>query len=321
MAASSHSAPRLAVSVVVPVFGSRKTLQPLVDRINAALSQITHEIILVDDGSPPDTWEVLSELTSTRPFLKCIRLSRNFGQHSALLAGIRSAQFGIVATLDDDLQNPPEAIPVLVDALVSSGNDVIYGTPASVSRERWRVAGSAWSKSAMSLLLGAQSAKKISSFRAFRTELREGFAAHLGPSVSIDALLSWSTTRFGSVEVPHSSREDGSSNYNFRKLAKFALDTATGYSSGPLRLSISVGFATAALGFCILGYVLVRFFIGGSVVPGFTFLAALISILSGSQLLALGIMGEYLARMHFRIMNKPTFVISEVRQSKGSSTT
>ena len=163
----------------------------------------------------------------------------------------------------------------------------------------------------MASSLGVDNAARMSSFRLFRTHLRDGFDGDLGPGVSIDALLSWSTSRFASVDVQHSERAEGRSNYTFRKLLRFALDTATGYSAVPLQIAMTLGLITAVFGVGVLFWVIGRQIVQGTDVPGFPFLASMIAIFSGVQLITIGIIGEYLARMHFRVMHKPTYVVAE----------
>jgi len=297
----------MTVSIVVPVFDSRETLPKLVARLIEA-SPPDSEIILVDDGSDPATWKAIEAIAALN--IKGIRLARNVGQHSALLAGIREAKHPIIATLDDDLQNPPEELPNLLAALTDDV-DVVYGVPRKIRQSLWRSAASVVAKKSMRTILGYSHADEITSFRVFRSRLRQSFQDELGPGISIDALLNWATTRFDSVEVQHDARSLGRSNYNFWKLLRFMLDTATGYSTVPLRLATSLGLATVTLSLGVLLWVLGRPLLAGESVPGFPFLAATIAIFSGVQLIVLGILGQYIGRMHFRVMNKPTYTIAD----------
>lgn len=306
----SDSSPVLSVSVVVPVYRSVDTLPLLVARVHAALADRPHEVVFVDDGSPEATWEMVATLARNDPRVVGLRFGRNAGQHSALLAGVRAARYPITVTIDDDLQNPPEQIPTLLAALTDDV-DVVYGSPEKVAQRGWRRASSAAIRALMASALGAENAARMSSFRAFRTRLRDGFEADLGPSVSLDALLSWSTSKFGSVTVPHHERTDGSSNYTFRRLLRFALDVATGYSAVPLQIAMGLGLLTAVFGFGVLVFVVGRAVTTSASVPGFPFLASIIAVFSGVQLITIGIIGEYLARMHFRIMRKPSYVVAE----------
>ena len=297
----------MTVSIVVPVFNSRETLPKLVARLIKA-SPPDSEIILVDDGSDPATWKAIEAIAALN--IKGIRLARNVGQHSALLAGIREAKHPIIATLDDDLQNPPEELPNLLAALTDDV-DVVYGVPRKIRQSLWRSVASVVAKKSMRMILGYSHADEITSFRVFRSRLRQSFQNEVGPGISIDALLNWATTRFDSVEVQHDARSLGRSNYNFWKLLRFMLDTATGYSTVPLRLATSLGLATVTLSLGVIVWVLGRPLITGESVPGFPFLAATIAIFSGVQLIVLGVLGQYIGRMHFRVMNKPTYTIAD----------
>lgn len=298
------------LSIVVPVFRSEKTLNELVNRITNSISDKPVEIILVDDASGDGTWITICSIARQNSMVTGIRLGRNSGQHGALLAGVRAAKFQTVVTLDDDLQNPPEEINKLIDALVP-GVDVVYGVSTDVKQNFYRRAGSKLVRKFFASALGFNSAVSMSSFRTFRTVLREGFNTALGPNVSLDALLTWSTTRFTVVEVKHDERKVGDSHYTFRKLVRFMIDMATGYSALPLRLASALGFLTISFGAVLLVYVIGRPIITGERVQGFPMLASTIIIFSGVQIFLLGILGEYIGRMHFRVMNKPTYMVAE----------
>ena len=299
---------RGAVSLVVPVYNSKETLSELVTRIDATLSATyDYELILVDDGSSDDSAIEIQRL-SANPRLRPISLMRNFGQHNALLAGIRHARFPTTVTLDDDLQNPPEEIPRLLDKL-NEGNDVVYGVPEKQQQDLWRRAGSKLIRIALRAAMGPQGATTVTQFRAFRTDIRRAFENDLAGSVSIDVLLSWGAARFAIVPVEHHARKQGRSNYSFVKLVSHAVDMMTGYSSWPLRFASIIGFFFTLFGFGVLLYVVGRYLIVGGSVPGFPFLASIIALFSGAQLFALGIIGEYLAKVHFRTLRRPPYVI------------
>ncbi len=300
-----------AVSVVIPVYRSSSTLERLVAGIDAALEGREHEIILVDDGSDDGTWEVVRRL-SAEPGRRGLRLGRNAGQHNATLAGVRFARYPVTVTIDDDLQHPPEEIPRLLARLELGDCDVVNGLVREVARGAWRRLSSRFARLILSGTMGSDAARGITSFRAFRTSLREGFSADIGPSVSMEALLSWSTARFADEEVAHRPRSTGSSGYTFASLARFAIDTLTSYSAVPLRIATVLGLATAAGGVFLLVFVVARYVLDGTPVVGFPFLASTVALFSGVQLVTLGVIGEYLARMHFRLMRKPTYVVAEV---------
>jgi undecaprenyl-phosphate 4-deoxy-4-formamido-L-arabinose transferase len=161
----------------------------------------------------------------------------------------------------------------------------------------------------MQQAMGVRLASQISAFRAFRADLRSAFETYSGPYVSLDVLLSWGSSKFGGVTVEHAPRREGHSNYTFRKLVVFALDMTTGFSAWPLRAASAVGFFFTLFGGAIMLYVLFRYVLHGSSVPGFPFLASIASLFAGAQLFALGVMGEYLARLHFRSMGRPPSVV------------
>ena len=271
-----------------------------------------HEIILVEDCGGDGSWQVIQGLAERNEWVRGIRMSRNYGQHNALLCGIRAARYEVIVTLDDDLQNPPEEIGKLLD-LLGDDLDVVYGTPEVEQHGFLRDQASRITKLALQSAMSAETARNVSSFRAFKTRIRDAFAAYRGPFVSIDVLLAWGTTRFSYVRVRHEPRQAGSSSYTFRMLVTHALNMMTGFSTLPLQIASLIGFLFTLFGFGVLVIVLATYLInGGSSVPGFAFLASIIAIFSGAQLFALGIIGEYLARMHFRSMDRPTYLIREV---------
>lgn len=299
---------RISISVVIPVYNAEKHLRPLVSAIQAALNRHIFEIILVNDGSRDGSWKIIEELSSEHSWIRGFDLMRNYGQHSALLCGIRQAQYEIVATLDDDGQNPPEDIYKLVDKL-EEGYDVVYGTPLQQAHGFLRNLASRITKMALQGSMGAETARNISAFRVFRTRLRDAFADYSSPYVSIDVLLTWASQRFTAVRVHHRRRAAGASNYTWRKLIVHALNMATGFSVLPLQVSSFVGFSFTLFGLVVLALVLVRYVVQGGDVPGFAFLASIIAIFSGAQLFALGIIGEYIARIHVRTMNRPPYSV------------
>ncbi len=299
-----------SLSIVIPVYNSAPILPELIRRLEDALLQTLRdfEVILIDDGSADNSWEVVKELASKYPFVEGMTLMRNYGQHNALLSGIRAARHDVIVTLDDDLQHPPEEVLVLLGKL-DEGYDVVYGTPRREQHGLLRDLASRITKIALQNAMGAETARQVSAFRAFRANLAESFADYQSPFVSIDVLLTWGTKRFAAVEVRHDSRKEGVSNYSARKLLVHALNMMTGFTTLPLQLASLVGFAFTLFGTFILVYVLGRYMIQGTTVPGFPFLASVIAIFSGAQLFALGIIGEYLARMHHRSMGRPTYSV------------
>jgi glycosyltransferase involved in cell wall biosynthesis len=261
-------------------------------------------------GAVTDLGMVIRRLATAEASVRGFNLMRNYGQHNALLCGIRAAQGEIIVTVDDDLQHPPEEIPKLL-ALLEDGWDVAYGTPEREPHGILRGIASRVTKLALQSALGAETARKVSAFRAFRREVSLAFSDYRGPFVSVDVLLTWGTESGYVLHRPAQPSLLGESNYSFRRLVAHALNMMTGFSTLPLQFASVVGFVFTLFGLVVLMYVLGRYFIEGESVPGFPFLASIIALFSGAQLFALGIIGEYLARMHFRMMDRPSYAIRE----------
>ena len=298
------------LSVVVPVYRSEAILPELIERLEIALSRMASafELVLVNDSSPDCSWDVICQQAESRAWIHPINLMRNYGQHNAILCGIRATQYDVIVTMDDDLQHPPEEIPKLL-AVLAEGFDVVYGTPENEEHGMLRDLASVVTKAALQNVMGAAIARQVSAFRAFRAEVAGAFSHYEGSFVSIDVLLTWGTNRFAATPVLHQPRKQGASGYSFRKLITHAMNMMTGFTTLPLQIASLVGFVFTFFGFCVLAYVVTRYFIHGDPVPGFPFLASIVALFSGAQLFALGIIGEYLARMHFRSLQKPPYVV------------
>ena len=298
------------ISVVVPVYNSEGSLPHLIQQLHAAFPDQDLEIVLVNDGSSDGSWDVICALAGSDSSVRGLNLMRNYGQHNALLAGIRAARGETIVTIDDDLQHPPEEIRKLLGEL-SKGYDVVYGTPEKMRHSALRNVAAWTTKIVLQKAIGAKTARRVSAFRVFRTDLRRAFADYRSPYISIDVLLTWATSKFSSVPVRHRPREIGKSNYGFRALARHALTMVTGFSTLPLRLATVTGFCFTLIGLAVFVYVVAVYFLFGRTVPGFAFLASIVAIFSGAQLFSLGIIGEYLARVHVRMMERPTYVIEQ----------
>ncbi|HWX19872.1 MAG TPA: glycosyltransferase family 2 protein [Candidatus Binatia bacterium] len=301
-----------SISVVVPVYNSQSILAALVERLAPVLAHLTdqYELLLINDGSRDQSWLAIEDLSTHHPWVRGINLMRNYGQHNALLCGIRAALGQVIVTMDDDLQHPPEEIPKLLTKL-AKGFDVVYGFPEQQQHGLLRDISSELTKLALRSSMGVETARHVSAFRAFRAQARDAFANYHSPFVSIDVVLTWATTRFAAIKVRHDPRAAGASNYTFRKLVTHAMNMMTGFSTLPLQFANLLGLGCTGFGALVLLYVVGRFFLFGTSVPGFSFLASIITIFSGAQLVALGIIGEYLARMHFRMMERPTYVVGQ----------
>lgn len=300
---------KMKVSVVVPVYNGSDTLPTLVDEVGKVLPDVTDafELILVNDGSPDQSWQVILELAESRSWVRGIDLMRNYGQHNATLCGVREARYEVIVVMDDDLQNPPHEIPKLLEKL-SDGYDVVYGVARKRQQVWWKSLASVIVKRAIAYVMGLRTVRDIGAFKAFRADLRRSFEDFKSPDVLVDVLLSWGTSRFTSVTVEEAPRTVGKSNYNLFKLIKVSLLVLTSYTTIPLRFASILGFLFTLFGVGVLIYVLVIYFTAGSI-PGFPFLVSTFIIFSGVQLFALGIIGEYLARVFERTGGKQTYVI------------
>jgi undecaprenyl-phosphate 4-deoxy-4-formamido-L-arabinose transferase len=288
----------------------------LISRLGGVLPTLfkQFEVILVNDGSRDGSWNTIQALSETHPWVVGINMMRNYGQHNALLCGTRAARYEIVVTMDDDLQHPPEEIHILTEKL-AEGFDVVYGSPRKMPHSFYRNLFSRLTKKTLAFVMGVKTVREISAFRAFRTHLRDAFINYQSPGVILDVLLSWGTTRFAQVIVEENPREHGQSNYNFAKLASQVFLILTGFSTLPLRFASWLGFLFTLFGLGVFIYVVVLYFAFGSI-PGFPFLASIISLFSGMQLFALGLIGEYLARVFDRSTDRPTYVIRETSSYK-----
>jgi undecaprenyl-phosphate 4-deoxy-4-formamido-L-arabinose transferase len=304
-------------SVVIPVYRGEHTLELLVTRLATVLPACAQEfeVLLVNDGSPDHSWDVIQALTGQYPWVRGIKLMRNYGQENATLCGIREARCDVIVTMDDDLQHDPSDLPRLL-AKLNEGYDVVYGVPRIRSQVWWKSILSAIVKWAISSVMGVKMIRDISAYKAFRAELKQTFSSINSPDVQIDVLLSWGATRFASIEIEESPRTVGASNYNFTKLIKVSLLVLTNYTTIPLRIASILGFLFTIIGFFVLLYVLIIYFTLSSI-PGFSFLVSVVIIFSGVQLFALGIIGEYLARMFERSSGRPPYVIQ--RTTDGDS--
>ena len=297
-------------SVVIPVYRGESTLDVLVERLGAVLPGAAEqfEVVLVNDGSPDDSWGIIKRLSQKYDWVRGISLSRNYGQENATLCGILESRFDVIATMDDDLQHNPEDLPKLL-AKLNEGYDVVYGVPRVRRQGWWKTLASGAVKRLMSWSMGLKAVSDLSAFKVFRAELRQGFRA-AGPDVFVDALLTWVTLRIGSAEIEEESRIHGRSNYSLGRLIRVALLVITNYTTIPLRLASIMGFGFTILGFFVFLYVLYVYFALGSI-PRFPFLASVFTIFSGVELFAIGIIGEYLARVFERGSGRPTYTIRE----------
>jgi polyisoprenyl-phosphate glycosyltransferase len=301
------------LSVIIPVYRSSQTLEPLTARLREVLdrTRLDYEIIFVEDGSPDDSWGVLESLRQRQPErIVAIQLMRNYGQHNALMCGFRHARGDFVVTMDDDLQNPPEEIPKLIEAIKRGDYDLVYGSYGGKKHSAWRNLSSGVVNAFYRRVF--RSSVTVTSFRIIRRPLLESIFAYNLNFTFIDGLLAWNTQRIGQAEVEHRPRAEGRSGYSLTKLTMLALNLFTNFSLLPLQMVSLVGLLTALLGLLVAVYYLVLYLMSAILVPGYASTIIAILVLGGVQLLSLGIMGEYLGRLHLNVNRKPQYVERQV---------
>jgi len=308
------------LSVVIPVYRSAPTLGPLLRRALDVLdgTGLDYEVVFVEDGSPDDSWRALEALRRERPErVVAIQLMRNYGQHNALMCGFRHARGAYVVTMDDDLQNPPEEIPKLLAAMAGGDYDLVYGAYGGKKHSAWRNFSSGVVNAFYRRVF--RSAVTVTSFRIIRRRLLESIFSYDLNFTFIDGLLAWNTQRIGQVAVEHLPRADGPSGYSLTKLTILALNLFTNFSLLPLQMVSIVGLVTALLGLLGALVYLTLFLFSEITVPGYASTIIAILVMGGVQLLSLGIMGEYLGRLHLNVNRKPQYVERTVLQPDGIS--
>lgn len=305
--------PTLDISVVIPVYRSAPTIEQLLHRVSAVLAAITpnYEIVLIEDCSPDDTWLAIEQARQAYgDHVVAVQLMRNYGQHNALMCGLRMARGRVVVTMDDDLQNPPEEIPKLLARLDEGGFDLVYGSAEARQHAGWRNLGSALVWSFYRRVFGG--GVTPTTYRAMRHELARSVQFYDLNFTYLDGLLAWCTTRIGEVTVEHHARAVGTSGYSVRKLLLLALNLYTNFSLLPLQLVSAVGLFAALGGFGLGAYYVVLHLTSSIDVPGFASTIVAVLVLGGVQLLALGVIGEYVGRMHLNVNRKPQFIVRQV---------
>lgn len=299
-----------SLTILIPVYFGEDTLRAFVEALLTQLAgeERKFEVLLVDDGSRDNSWEVIEELAKQHPgVVRGIRLSRNFGQHNALMCGFHHARGDVVITMDDDGQHPPEEIPKLLETLEKTGADVVYGVPRRKEHHWLRNLASAMVRAFFRWVFRLK--VDPSPFRAIRREIVQLILPYDLSFVYLDGLLAWYTDRFAQVEVEHHPRLHGRSTYTLRKLITLAFNLFTNFAIGPLQVVSLIGFASTVFGLVLAAYYLVMRLVGQITVPGFATLAILVLVMGGLQLLSLGLIGEYLGRVHLNVNRKPQFAV------------
>jgi glycosyltransferase involved in cell wall biosynthesis len=300
----------LEYSVVIPVYNGSQTLSELVKRLTAAGTGLgdSYEIIFVDDGSQDGSWDEIKRIKQRQANVRGFRLGKNFGQHNALMCGFNHARGKYVLTIDDDLQHAPEEIGKLI-ARIKKGYDVVYGLYVEKKHERFRNLGSRFVQWIYRKALGIKG--EITSLRIIKAQIVKAICKYDKGFTYIDGLIAWFTRNIGYIRVNHARRTAGRSGYTFRKLFVLGMNMLTNFSTFPLQLTSLLGIIFSGLGFAMALFYLGRKLFVGTTVSGFATIIIAITLFAGIQLLVLGLIGEYLGRMHLNINSKPQFYITE----------
>jgi undecaprenyl-phosphate 4-deoxy-4-formamido-L-arabinose transferase len=301
-----------ALSIVIPVYRGADSIGILVDALAALEIAGGHEVILVNDGSPDNSAEVCRRLAARTDLpVTFIDLSRNFGEHNAVMAGLRYIRGDYVITMDDDLQNPISEVVKLFEHARAGGWDVVYTYYAQKKHAAWRNLGSRFANKVADVLLDKPRGLYLSSFRCMSAFVARCVTRYEGPFPYIDGLIMQSTQHIDSIQVEHMARASGQSNYTIRRLVRLWLNLFINFSAMPLRLSVVAGFVIGLCGMigCIIvvAEALLR-----APPPGWASLMAATLLISGVQMVMLGIIGEYLGRLFLTANRKPQSLVREV---------
>jgi polyisoprenyl-phosphate glycosyltransferase len=304
----------LELSIVVPVYRSEKILAELAEQVGRSVGALglagLFELLLVNDASPDGSWKVITELAKRYDYVKGICLQKNFGQHSATMAGLNHARGEIVIVMDDDLQHPPAAIGDLMRA-IKDGADVCYTRYRRRQHALWKILGSRFNDWVACKLLDKPPGLYLSSFKAMRRALVRQVIKYDGPFTYLDGLILDVTRSIKVIDIDHQPRYQGAGNYNLWRSVALWLRMVTNFSVFPLRLATVFGFSMTGLSFLVIAAVVLNKFAHPEVAAGWTSMMAVVLFVGGVQMFCIGMLGEYLGRTYLKINGKPQYVIRE----------
>jgi glycosyltransferase involved in cell wall biosynthesis len=296
------------ISVVVPLLNEERGVGELYRRTVEAMGDLPFEIVIVDDGSSDGTAAALAELAKKDRRLKVLGLSRNFGHQAALTAGLEAAGGDVIAMMDGDLQDPPELIPVMLDAW-SGGSDVVYAVRTERAGEsRFKLATARQFYKLMSRLSNVPLAENSGDFRLLDRRALDALLAMRERARYLRGMTAWIGFTQTAVPYTRDARYAGETKYPLRKMVRFALDAIVSFSHAPLQLASVIGFWVAALAFAGVPVAIIMK-ATGQFVPGITSVALAVLLLGGLQLMALGVIGEYVGRIYDEVKQRPLYVV------------
>lgn len=309
------------LSLVIPVYNGSRTIGPLVEQITKVFGSSSFEVVLVNDGSEDDSEAVCKQLTEVFPStVVFVHLSRNFGEHNAVLAGFKQARGRYVAVLDDDGQNPPEEVSRMLEELKRKDYDVVYGHYIEKKHSAFRNFGSWFNDRIATIMLHKPKDLYLSSFKVMNRFVIDQITKYRGPYPYTDGLIYRVTRNIGQIPVEHRASFEGRSRYTFRRLLRLWLNMFLNFSIKPLRLSIYVGLLTSCLSIVALIAIFIdRIWITPNVTLGIPTVLGTIVLLAGIQLMILGLVGEYLGRLYLDQTGTPQYVVRYVKGQNSRS--
>ena len=301
------------VSFVIPCYRSEKTLSGVVDEIKSTMDEIGkygYEIVLVNDSSPDNTWDTIKSLVQENNTITGINFSKNFGQHGALMAGLRETKGDYVVCLDDDGQTPANEVGKLLSAL-DEGADAVYARYAHKKHSLFRNFGTFMNEKMAQHLLGKPKDLFVSSYFAVRRFIVDDMVRYENAYPYVIGLVLRATKNIVNVDVNHRSREVGQSGYTFSKLLNLWINGFTAFSVKPLRIATGIGAICAMGGFLYGIYTVIKKFVVPDIPAGYSALMSAIVFIGGMMMLMLGLVGEYIGRMYISMNNSPQYVIKE----------
>lgn len=301
------------VSFVIPCYGSEHTIENVTEQIKAVMStkkEYDYEIILVNDCSPDNVWNVITRLCHEDAHIRAVRLAKNFGQHSALMAGYTFVTGDYVATLDDDGQTPAEEVFKLIDK-VKEGYDVAYGYYAERKDNIFRKFGTLMNNKMLETMIEKPKDIHLTSYFVAKRYIMEEITKYQNPYPYIWGLVLRTTRNIANVEINHKERKEGKSGYTFAKLINLWMNGFTAFSVKPLRIATGVGAFTSVIGVAFIIFTIVKKLLNPDLVPGYSSLMAVLLFIGGMLMVMLGLIGEYVGRIYICINASPQFVIGE----------
>jgi glycosyltransferase involved in cell wall biosynthesis len=311
------------LSIVIPVYRGERSIGPLVDELVKELHPLYRlEIVLVNDCSPDNAEQVCEALyTRYRPMVRAYSLAKNVGEHNAVMAGLNKSSGDWVVIMDDDFQNPVSEVIKLVNFAVANTHDVVYTFYDKKKHSLFRNFGSRFKDRVANIMLHKPKNLYLSSFKAMNRFLVGEVIKYTLPFSYIDGLVLQTTSNIGMVKVEHRDRKDGRSGYTLNKLISLWLNMFTNFSILPLRVAMGMGFIFAGIGFLAGIEMIIEKLVNPSIPIGYTFLVFIVTVFAGTQLVAIGMVGEYLGRMFLHLNKKPQFAIRRSFEGAGSDRT